>query len=778
MKTIIFTSVILFWGSTYLTAQSTNIWQGTLDQNFSTAANWSLGAVPSATDSIIVDIPNDTVVFDMDVTIDNLIVQNGAKIDFSDANVIIKGNLDNQSGSVYQGLGTITFQGIQAQTLKGNNSFTNMIIDNSSGVTIVSDESAVSGLLSVSQGILYVNDNLTINTTGSIGPLGTGYGTIQGNVRIEKSFSVAPGGWRFLSSPMNNTQFSQLADDILTAGFPGSTLPSNPFVSVYTYDETVGGTGGYGYTAPSNVTDTIGVGKGVMIYMEPANFTSGTIDFEGELNNGDVNLPVFYTNSGDEGDGWNFVGNPFAATIDWDDASISKVNLNDAVYVWSATNGNYAAYIDGISTNGGSNLISSCQGFWVKANSSNPAITIAQEAKTTAPSTFIKTGGTSDYLSIVVDNGAVTDETAIRANANASIMFESQYDALKFQPNNGLNPTVFTSFAGQSDIYSINQFNNQETEILLSVLTGSSGIHTLSFTGVDYFSENQCIFLEDLFLGNTYQLTEGFTLNVGLSDTTTVPRFKIILGAPLYVGGYDITCHGSNDGHINVAKNSNYLFDVSWMDAFGNILSVDQGVYQIATLENLSAGNYYVETTDALCGQTITEVIISEPAEVIAAFELSADTVYIGGQLEVQLTNQSSNAVNFVWQLGAFGTTTQANTIITFDHEGVFPIMLYAYQSNTCYDVTGKEVVVVSDLAGILEKTDQLVDINILNNELIVKGQSGDTELIISNISGQVLLRQNVSNDYDQINISQIPSQVILVTIVAENGATTRKFSF
>src|SRR5690606_38814777 len=111
-----------------------------------------------------------------------------------------------------------------------------------------------------------------------------------------------------------------------------------------------------------------------------------------------------------------------------------------------------------------------------------------------------------------------------------------------------------------------------------------------------------CVILEDLFTGDLYPVNDTSEFAFVLYDTTTVPRFKLKFGAPTFVEGYSTSCFVANDAYINVAKNSDSLFNVVWMDINGNYISQQTDLYQIATEENLATGTYIVEITDQLCG--------------------------------------------------------------------------------------------------------------------------------------------------------------------------------
>jgi hypothetical protein len=72
-------------------------------------------------------------------------------------------------------------------------------------------------------------------------------------------------------------------------------------------------------------------------------------------------------NSYGQEDGWNFLGNPYLAPIDWDDLSVPS-ELDGSVYVYDPQNGEYVAY-NGSGGDLGGGVIAPLQGFFVRKTS-------------------------------------------------------------------------------------------------------------------------------------------------------------------------------------------------------------------------------------------------------------------------------------------------------------------------------------------------------------------------------------------------------------------------
>src|SRR5690606_41631517 len=66
--------------------------------------------------------------------------------------------------------------------------------------------------------------------------------------------------------------------------------------------------------------------------------------FRSEFNTGGVQVPLTYTNG--KGYGWNLVGNPYSASIDWTLLKVieNSQNIEDNFWVWMPTQRAYGAY--------------------------------------------------------------------------------------------------------------------------------------------------------------------------------------------------------------------------------------------------------------------------------------------------------------------------------------------------------------------------------------------------------------------------------------------------
>ncbi|NCP45350.1 MAG: hypothetical protein GW818_02700, partial [Flavobacteriales bacterium] len=307
--------------------------------------------------------------------------------------------------------------------------------------------------------------------------------------------------WRFVTSAVTGGTLAELSSTFITSGFPGADFPNwptaaNPWPSIYFYDETVPGIQDNGFMPATNISNVIGVGEGIWVWS--GDTIIGTQPFNmnitGPPNVGNINLPISYTNSGlPADDGWNMVGNPYPSSIDWDSPNITKNGVNNAIYIWNPDLEQFASYVGGFGTNGGSNVIASSQAFWLQTTSPTATVTMRESSKTSVTGTFLRPQTTTPFK-IKAQNGFGQDEAIINFDDNATIGFDVNFDALKIPSQNPNLPIISSVMA---DDYSINQFPAQEINIPIRVLTGVTGIHTISVENIESLTNAACLILED-----------------------------------------------------------------------------------------------------------------------------------------------------------------------------------------------------------------------------------------------------------------------------------------
>lgn len=291
----------------------------------------------------------------------------------------------------------LTFAGgsDRSVTTPGGLSVTTVEVDKGSSTLTLNDPLTVTDRLILSDGTVASNGNLTFPSTGYIN---YGSGSITGNVTAKRELGGQQ-NWYFLSPPGKNISYEQFleqggSNDLWVQGVAGGDVPdATDAANLYYYDESItsdqNGSGAYdrkdGWAVVGNMSDKPDPDKGILMYIfDDDGATSGfpkLIDSETPLrfsNSYTYSLSATDANSDgfDVEDGWNLIGNPYLAPIDWDD--LSKTNISGTVYI-HVPGGGYKTYSQGAA--GPTpfeeyGYISPFQSFFVRATSGSPSLSI------------------------------------------------------------------------------------------------------------------------------------------------------------------------------------------------------------------------------------------------------------------------------------------------------------------------------------------------------------------------------------------------------------------
>ena len=692
----------------------------------------------------------------------------------------------NNTGVFTARNGLLNLDGSSLQSINGNTDFFDVSLNNSEGAIISTGNTNLIGTLTLTSGNFNANGRFTlisdISGTARIAEI-TG-GSISGAINMQRYIIAGATNWRFISSPINGVTLADFNDDFETSGYPGSLFPewptaNNPWASIYYYDETVAGDQDNGFVAATSSTNTIGQGEGLWVWS--GDTITGTqpftIDMVGPSNFGNINLPISYTNHGNSADdGWNMVGNPYPSAIDWDSPNISKNNVNNAIYIWNPQNQQFASYVSGFGTNGGSSVIASNQAFWLQANASNPSVQVTEASKTAANATFFKQSSIQP-LRITTQNSAGSDELIINFNDNASAGFDPLYDAEKIPSSNTNLPRTSSVINGKN--YSINQLNTQEINIPIQIITGVSGVHNISIENANDFSNNAaCLILEDVFNNITYDLSSESSFSTFIYDTTQTPQFLLHIGAPVEIITEPITCFGDSNAQILYSKMTANTFDISWMDANNVVIASNNNVAMADSIDGLGAGTYFVQTADLFCGNTLDTIYITQPNQISAYFSSSQDTAYLANGANISFNNWSSNASYYEWDFGDSNTSTVTSPVHQYSQAGIYNVTLNAYQDTDCFETFTKIITVIETITAVSKETStNQTKIWSANNQLLINGQELNS-VSVKSIIGQTLFSSNNVSDYYTFDLNGIASQTLIVTTTRNQEMNTVKIIY
>ncbi len=332
------------------------------------------------------------------------------------------------------------------------------------------------------KGILTNNGSFSVKSsaagTGNIG--NSNGGSVLGTVSVERY--IPPNGRRnrSLSTPISNNTLNDWKGEIfITGNGSGNTLGStnsngfdatltnNP--SVFWYNETDTGNVNLGWTAATNINNSLVPGRGYKVMVRGDRSDLGrlngtnntqnavTLVSTGIVNQGDFTFPTSNLTWSGNGtnDGWCFVGNPYPASINWNAAAgWQRTNVDaGAIAIWNPQTNSYAYSINtagganpsGLSINGGSNIISSHQAFFVRTTGSNPSLSCNENVKSSnAPSALFKNNN-SHMIKISLEKEIYNKDEAL-------VRFDPSYseDEIEFEDLPKLNNPVVNIGTGKN----------------------------------------------------------------------------------------------------------------------------------------------------------------------------------------------------------------------------------------------------------------------------------------------------------------------------------------
>ena len=742
------------------------------------SSTWDCNCVPTFYNSPTIDSLH-TVTISLSTKILNLTINGTLDATTLTDTIHLLGNWIS-NGTFINGSSTVNFNGTTSQIISGNSSFYNLKIINSAGVSNIGNIDLYH-TLTLTLGNFSTNNALTLisNTAGTANIASITGGSISGNITMQRYIDAGATNWRFITTPTAGATLAQLNDDFITSGFTGSDFPFwptalNPWSSIYFYDESVIGIQDSGYVAATNVSNTINTGQGLWVWC--GDTITGTqpftIDFNGVPNKGNINLPITYTNTGSASDdGWNMAGNPYPSSIDWDSPSITKSGINNAIYIWNPDMEQFASYVGGgIGTNGGSRYVASTQAFWVQANSAGASVQMTESSKSNVDASFLKNNYSLPLL-FNVQNSYGTDQTIINFNNSATNGFDAAFDAAKLGSTNPNLPYICSVLDNGQDL-SINQLPEQEIVIPIKILAGVSGIHTISVENIDEYTVLNCMYLEDVFTGMTYNLFNQQTITAYIYDTTTVARYLLHIGTKTSVHIINPSCSNITDGQISIENNSLTGFATNWMDGQENLIVNHINSMNIDSLQNLEEGTYIIETNDLSCGTRRDTVSILEPDSIFVDFN------YTNTGLDITFNNQSANGITYLWDFGNGDTSTVANPQYTYPNEGTYLVVLTVYQNDSCFTSYSEWITILATAVAEQLQENTNAWINGENLQLFNSNHYYDSYRIVD-LLGKTIAQMDFNQNYHiKHNLKGIRPQILFVTFVKGTESRTFKIPY
>ncbi len=481
--------------------------------------------------------------------------------------------IDNNPG------GTVTGFMYMVQTSAATRHLNSLVFDRTGETLTMGNALETFGEILPIAGTIDANDALFIRSDATNkGRIGEVTGVVSGNVSVETFALGGTTDWANLGpSGINGLTVASWEGQI-----PMTCLscPNSPtatggvyFVSIQGWDETAAASSTVAYIEKS-YTDPLVPGTGYWTYLGTSSGTTSDITWTvvGTAVQGDVDLALTYSGSGN-GDGYNFISNPYPSPISWDDIYADNLaadagfnaKLDNAIYVYSADLGP-TAYSGGVSdTPGGiGSDIPMGQGFYVQA-ATNVTLAIKENNKISSAAPLLKTTNTNigAVVRLKVDGSGFADYTAIRFHSDATSGFDRSLDAHKLYSAPGyasgstVNRTAIATVSNNKD-YAINSLPNATTidaVIPVKVLAYTTGQHTITAFDMQNLP-NSCVILKDNLTNTTHDLKASpYVCNISTTETT--PRFELKVCADITMS---VDESKFTDQNVLISQDANGVF--------------------------------------------------------------------------------------------------------------------------------------------------------------------------------------------------------------------------
>ena len=583
-----------------ITWATTGMWTGATDNNWLTASNWC--TMPNATtDATILSGTAFTPNINADGAVcKKLTINSGASVNIGIAGRLhIKGNLVN-NGDANLGIGSVVFDGINPQSLSGNNNFGNLEVDNQMMISINSGTQTVSGIVVLTNGIFYTYGNPLIlkSTSSGIAQIaGGGNGDIEGRLTAERYIPAAPAS----ASPFNHLIASSLrTDTIVDTGLSGfaddftlvpNSYGSTPAGTFFSFSESSSGSGSpFSYNClktPSAISNLNGYAAKIT--------STTTLDITGTYKHHVSPIKNLSYTPGGGGNGWNLVGNPYPSGIDWNAPNgWAKNHITNSFYIWNPAIQQYTSYNGTVGTNGGTSYIAPMQAFFVVANDYFPQISVLQTARVTSSVSYFKTDEISELIRLKVTGNNFYDETVVYFDINASQDMDN-FDSYKIRSMSQDVP-MLASRLSESNV-SINALPGYTTETVIPlVFNGAAGNYSISANELLGFGGGNPVYLADALTGSIEEITETSSYSFTATGDDE-HRFSIVFDAPVVTG-----IEAVNGGVKFYQSNGQIIIETSGMKECSGYFSMYSANGQIITSSQL------VQLNGGRCSVNIPEV--------------------------------------------------------------------------------------------------------------------------------------------------------------------------
>lgn len=346
-----------------------------------------------------------------------------------------------------------------------------------SNVARISDDVTISFLEMEPATDLQINEanSVTISGEALLKSNSTGTAQIAGPITgliCRQSYISGSADWRSLSSPLKTT-VGEWAEELSHVRWSGTTTPS-----VYSWDAS---NVQWNALSQSDSMNKIGA---VSLYMGSNSHSQFTIlPFTKTTRGRPVERHTTLSlevdddvSSSDDHKGWNFIGHPYLASIDWQGLDVSQTT--GSFYIWNQAESDFATSDGTNFTLGGRRYIPSGQGFWVYCPSGSAGTLLMDSAAVSVSNDQELTKSITPRLRVswYMSDGRVED-VVLLLERGAKLEFDIWED---IPLRDGGDPSRAELFWGElNEPCAIARVPSDSGVIALNVAPGSSGLDSV-----------------------------------------------------------------------------------------------------------------------------------------------------------------------------------------------------------------------------------------------------------------------------------------------------------
>lgn len=474
-----------------------------------------------------------------------LVLKDGTSLQLGNNHLFIRGagniNSSGEKGFLRTAGGNLSLSSTSTSTshlyFDATSHSVNRFLYDKPGDCFVQSDLSVAGALKVVRGTLHSNGHIammsSLGVTANIEAIEND-GMVTGAVRIQQRIGETGGTTRYMSPPVLGLTVSDLQNYFpVTGDFTGASPgTANPSLFVYREPSWIGYPLNTNPT-PYNTSDApVESGKGYAAQIH--NTSAVLMESEGNIAQGTA---TFMLTEGGADSGWNFIGNPFPSTIQWNSSAWTSGGINSVATVVSQNNGVVKYdYFDSNTMTGTAEtgdfrngIIAIGQAFMVRTVTSSPTLSVSESAK--IPENYVPDETSASHLRITLNNGSATDAAIVVITASGTDAFNPALDGIKRKNEGMFN---FSTLSEDGKALAINNSGDEfcAKQIWLDISDAPAGSFTLSVETISTLAGIEAVRLVDHFTNTTTDFSVVNEYSFGITadpSSSGSDRFELIL---------------------------------------------------------------------------------------------------------------------------------------------------------------------------------------------------------------------------------------------------------